>query len=167
MKKTVSVLMIIASLLLSILALFKATPKESYEIKSFHKEENEEKTEIEVVDKMMYIQHYHQKLYFSGVNANPALMKFYMHELEEKMEEIANGNVWSKNVNISENMRNYGLKQLDILRNGDNSTNEKFIANFSAFTAACNGCHKASNHPEIKIKLPENFSYTNQEYKPE
>lgn len=123
----------------------------------------EEKKEVEIADFMLYIQHFHHKLYLSAKAGNAGLCKFYLQEIGEKMEAISEANIWSNGVNISLNMRTYGLSQVDMLLQKD----PKFIfENFDNLNQACNSCHAASKHPLIKITTPSDDAYPNQDFNP-
>lgn len=76
-------------------------------------ETSENESEIEVVHYMTRIQTFHAKLYFSGINHNEELVKFYLHELEEEMEALADANIIDEGINISNNMEIFGVKQIE------------------------------------------------------
>ncbi|MFZ5553764.1 MAG: hypothetical protein ACOZCO_11670 [Bacteroidota bacterium] len=125
-------------------------------------EEHEEK--LELVHYMARMQVFHAKLWFAGINDNTELAKFYIHELEEEMEAIADAGVMDEGVNISKNMEIFGLTNLQILEEQMEKKSD-FKAAFEVFTSSsCNGCHISSKHPYIVIKTPESNPFFNQEF---
>lgn len=166
MKNTVALLLSLAALVFSIYAAFgprdvEPSPQKNSIFANKHKEAAEK--EPEIADFMLYIQHFHHKLYLSAKAGNAGLCKFYLEEMGEKMKEISDANIWSNGVNISLNMRTYGLQQVDALLKKD----PKFIfENFDNLNQACNGCHAASKHENIKIKTPVNADFPNQDFAP-
>lgn len=164
MKNTIALILALGALVFSLYAAFGPQPQpEPNERPSIFSHKEEEEEEIEIADFMLYIQHFHHKLYLSAKAGNASLCKFYLEEMGEKMNEIAKANIWSNGVNISLNMRTYGLQQVDQLLEKD----PKYIyENFDHLSQACNSCHVASKHPNIKIKTPVGFDYPNQDFTP-
>ena len=121
----------------------------------------EESTETHVGVYMQQFQYYVTKLYFAGINKNTELQEFYIEELEEYMEELAEKNVFDDGINISQNIELYGLKSL--------STFEKqlemgidFNESYSNLLNGCNSCHKVSKHSFIHITIPKNNGFNQQ-----
>lgn len=165
MKQNISLGLSLVAIILSIYTISSLkNPTESAQKKS-HFGDKEEKTdevkEIEIADLMEYIQTFHLKIYLSAKAGNDTLCNFYLHELGEKMNEISKASIWSHGVNISENIRIYGLKAVDALI--DKDANFVF-QNFENLTTACNSCHVASKHTEIVIKTPVNAEIPNQDF---
>lgn len=165
MKQNISIVLSLVAILLSIYTISSLKkPVESVQKKSHFgakEEKNEEEREIEIADLMEYIQTFHLKIYLSAKAGNDTLCNFYLHEMGEKMNEISKASIWSHGVNISENIRTYGLKTIDALIDKD----ARFVLqNFENLTTACNSCHVASKHQEIVIKTPVNADFPNQEF---
>lgn len=120
-----------------------------------------EDSEIDLVMMMGRLQLFMNKLYFAGVNDNAELRDFYVHEIEETMEEIAEGNVQHEGVDISSNMKTYGLSQLELFEKALES-DRGFDEVYSEFINSCNSCHIVSKYPFIKITVPSTPALDNQ-----
>lgn len=130
-------------------------------------EESDEETEdIEIVHYMQRIQNFHAKLHAAGKNKNKELIKFYLHELEEEMEIIAESNISEEGVNISENMKNFGLNQVKTFETALETSTFNFDKSFEALTTSCNGCHSSTKHEYIRIITPTGLPVVNQNFKP-
>lgn len=122
--------------------------------------------EIEVAHFMERMQQFHMKLYYSGVEGNKALSRFYLNEIEEEMNTIASSGVKIKEADISENMRNFGLPQVELFKSAMEKDSFNFQVSFDALTFSCNACHHASGFPFIKIIVPSAGNFPNQDFKP-
>jgi len=164
MKNTIALFLSVLALIFSIYAAFgPRTEQQPLNHPSIFAQKETEEKEPEIADFMLYIQHFHHKLYLSAKAGNASLCKFYLQEIGEQMKEISDADIWSNGVNISLNMRTYGLKQVDVFLQKD----PKFIfENFDNLTQSCNSCHTASKHPDVKIKTPVNADYPNQDFNP-
>lgn len=120
--------------------------------------------EVELVALMGRMQVFMNKLYFAGINENTELRDFYIHELEETMEEIENGEVMHEGVNISQNMQMYGTAQLEVFEEALADGSKDFNSAYNGFVNACNSCHTASKYPFIIIKAPTKPVFDNQVY---
>ncbi|HLP13183.1 MAG TPA: hypothetical protein VK177_14700 [Flavobacteriales bacterium] len=165
MKNNLALLLAFAALGLAIAAFYNST-QTSHETGSNHKSlankvEDEPQVEIEIADIMLYIQHFHNKVYLASKAGNDKLAVFYLNEMGEKMNEISKANLWSNGVNISENMRTYGLKTIDQFLE---KKSVQIYESFENLTSACNSCHIASKHSDIKIKTPVDAVYYNQDF---
>lgn len=126
---------------------------------------NTEEFEIEVAHYMSRIQNYHTKLYFSGINNNTELIKFYLHELEEEMESIADGKVKKDGIDISQAIKTIGLSQIHAFEDQMKEENFDFNISFNQLTLSCNSCHQATEHSYINIIIPETNPFVNQSFK--
>ena len=120
--------------------------------------------EVELVALMGRMQLFMNKLYFAGINENKELRDFYVHELEETMEEIEEGEVIHEGVNISQNMQMFGTAQLEVFEEALAENSTDFKTAYNGFVNACNSCHTASKYPFIIIKAPEKPVFDNQVY---
>jgi hypothetical protein len=165
MKNNFALLVAFAALGLAVVAFYKSsqpneTPASTHKSLA-DKVEDEPKTEIEIADLMLYIQHFHNKVYLASKAGNDKLATFYLKEIGEKMNAISTANIWANGVNVSENMRTYGLKAVDDFLKKDA---KQIFESFNNLTQACNSCHVASRHDEIKIKTPVDAVYYNQDF---
>lgn len=122
--------------------------------------------EIELVHYMTRIQVFHNKLYFAGMENNIKLVEFYLHEIEEEMETIAEAGIIDDEVHISDNMKNLGLEQIHSFQKTLGTPEYNFKKSYDLLTVTCNTCHTASKHEFIKIKTPTSLPFSNQEFKP-
>lgn len=118
-------------------------------------EATEEHEEIEVAVHMGRIQRYHQKWWAAGHAGNAELAGFYLHEMEEAMEEIALARVVDEGIDISAHMRTYGLTTLEGL---EKKLKEEGVAAMHAdaglLANTCTTCHVACGHPYLRIVPP-------------
>lgn len=122
------------------------------------------KKEVELVALMGRMQLFMNKLYFAGIGKNKELRDFYIHEIEEAMEEIEEGEVMHEGVNISQNMQMYGSAQLEVFEEALAENNKDFKTAYKGLVNACNSCHMASKYPFIIIKEPTKPVFDNQVY---
>lgn len=167
-KVSISLFLGFSAFILSIVAVYKsANPKEA--IKTEKEEitsipENTEAPKIEIAHFMNRIQVFHNKLYYAGINNNAQLALFYLDEMEEEMGEIATSSIFDVDVNISENIEIYGLKQVENFRHKIKNDFTTFKSDFEQFTATCNSCHVVVKKDFIKIGIPTSPIFTNQIY---
>lgn len=129
------------------------------------KDETGEADDLEIVHYMNRIQSFHAKLYAAGKNNNKQLMGFYLHEIEEEMETIAEGKIIEDGVNISDNMVNFGLNQVKRFETEMETSTFNFEKSFQDLTVSCNSCHNASSHDYIRITVPSGVPVSNQDFR--
>jgi hypothetical protein len=116
---------------------------------------------------MGHIQRYHQKWWGAVQAGNAPLAAFYLHELEEAMEDIAEGGVIDDGVDVSAHMRTYGLPAVEQL---ERLLKEEGLAAMAArgelLVNSCNSCHAATGHDYIRIRVPEEVHYPDQDLSP-
>ncbi len=115
---------------------------------------------------MMGVQQHHAKLWFAGVNKNWDLAAYEIGEIDELFGDVAATHPTNGSIALTpivQAIRTRELAQLDtvVLRRGESGD---FRASFIALNAACNNCHKATEHPFIKIQPPTTPPATNQDY---
>ena len=126
-------------------------------------EAEEEHLEVAVI--MGRMQRFHQKWWLAGKEGNAELAKFYLHELEEAMEEVAEAGVMDDGVDVSAAMRTYGLPTISQL---ENILAKEGVAAMhgqaEVMAGMCTGCHKATDHAYIRIKQPDAVSFPDQDF---
>ncbi len=125
-----------------------------------------EKTEedYELAVPMGRMQNYMDKLYFSGSAKNWALSSFYLHEIEEQIEEIAHSDIIENEADISLLAKTL-LDQIDLFEEEITKKNQDvFIHEYTNLMGKCNDCHIASKHEYIKIKIPSKSMFENQDF---
>lgn len=128
-----------------------------------HGEHDNDEESVDLIMLMGRLQLFMNKLYFSGINNNEALIDFYVHEMEEAMEVIAEGEVSHGGVDISTKMESFGLAQLELFEDAIESGKD-FKDAYNGLVASCNGCHQATKYPFIIIAEPTNMIFDNQVY---
>jgi len=125
----------------------------------------EPKTEVELATLMLRLQIHMDKLHFSGKAGNQPLTAFYVHEIRETVEEIEQAGITEDGVAVSllaPRMLEPALKKLDEAT----KASAGFAKAYSDTVAACNGCHVASKHGFIVIRMPDRPMFDNQVYSP-
>ncbi|MCW5898486.1 MAG: hypothetical protein KIT10_04365 [Flavobacteriales bacterium] len=122
---------------------------------------------MEVAVHMGRLQRYHQKWWAAGRAGNAELAAFYLHEMEEAMEEIAEADVVDEGVEVSKHMRTYGLPMVAEL---ERLLKEQGVAEMTAqgdmLVNACNSCHAITGHPYLRIQVPESVHFPDQIFTP-
>ncbi|MGY6562777.1 MAG: hypothetical protein ACXITV_11805 [Luteibaculaceae bacterium] len=125
--------------------------------------QNEEEVELHV--SMAYLQRYMDKLYFAGKAENVKLVKYYIHELEEILEELAEADPEYDGIELGNLIKQYGISALESLEEKlESGDSTQFSNAYKLLVGACNSCHGASNKGFIVIKEPEYPAYSNQVY---
>jgi len=124
--------------------------------------ERAHKVEIELAIYMGRLQLFADKLWWAGKAQNKELVQFYLHEMEEAMEEVHEAGIVHDGVNISDLVEPYGLLAIERMEKIDLDS-ASFSNGYSDLVSSCNGCHKASNYSFIKIKIPESPVFSNQD----
>lgn len=123
--------------------------------------------EVEVAVHMGRIQRYHQKWWAAGKVGNAELAAFYLHELEEAMEVIAQARLMEDGVDLSAHMNAYGVKTIEAL---EQVLKDQGVAAMHAESAtlvnSCNGCHVATGHSFIRIQVPTAVDFPDQDFSP-
>jgi hypothetical protein len=113
------------------------------------------------------MQRFHHKLWLAGEAGNTELAAFYLHELEETMELVADAGIVDDGHDVSALMRTHGLPVVGAM---ERKLKEEGIAALHAdaprLVEACNSCHAAAGHGYIHITLPTGAAYPGQEFAP-
>jgi hypothetical protein len=119
---------------------------------------------IEIAVVMGRIQRYHQKFWLAGRSGDHALVEFYLHEMEEAMEEIADGALVEDGVDVSDHMRTYGLATVHHLQQLLATSGVQAVQGEGELLVnSCNSCHVATGHEMIRIRVPGAFSIPDQD----
>ena len=114
--------------------------------------QNDASEEIELAHLMANLQYFLHKTGLSITTTDPRLAEFYIHELEESIEEIE-GIKDYEGYPIGELTKAMLLPSFDIFEKSIKKNDAK--AAHSAYLnliQACNNCHTATKHEFIKIK---------------
>ncbi len=114
---------------------------------------------------MVQVQIYHAKLYFAGAAKNWELASYYIHELEEALEDVQKLHLEHEGIKIAELIKAMALPQVE---NVENAVEQKdtvaFSAAFEKLTTSCNQCHQAAGKSIIHIKVPQGAGLPNQDF---
>ena len=131
------------------------------ELETIKKGGEEEHYELAITMSRMQI--HFNKLWFAGKQNNWELAGFYVHELEEALEDIIEHKVEDDGVDISslaKTMTGSPLHELE--ENVKSRELEGFVTAYDKMMTTCNNCHQASNHGFIRVKQPDMPAIGNQ-----
>ena len=117
-----------------------------------HDEEGEEE-EVAVYMSRMHL--YAQKLWAAGNAGDLELARFYQHEVEEVMEEVGNAGIIHDSIDVSAQMKVYGIPAIERLEHDfDTKGLDGFASAYDALIGNCNACHAVTDHDFIRIVVP-------------
>ncbi len=103
--------------ILSILGnLYLLSKVEALNQKLFEKSSNNKNEDFELAEKMMFLQRFSEKLFFSYKNKNWELVEFYLEELEEISEKIIQANKIEDGINVSVQMKEMLLSKIKMIQ---------------------------------------------------
>jgi hypothetical protein len=116
---------------------------------------------------MGHLQRFAEKLHFAGAAGNWPLADFYLHEIEETVDAIAQANVMDEGVAVSSFMRSMFPPALGPMKEAVRARNaQQFAPAYENMLLSCNACHQATGHGFIKITVPRQPTYQNQDFRP-
>lgn len=121
----------------------------------------------ELAPHMAALQRFAAKLHHAGTSENWPLAGFYEHEIEEVAEEIVAGG-------FEEDGHAMGSLVEQMLLPAVERTGEAIAAGsaadfevaYGALVTACNACHAATDHGFVTITVPQQNTFTNQDFTP-
>ena len=141
------------------------TPKENKEQPKAADENAKPTMPFEVADVMTKLQRNMNKLWFAGSSQNWVLANFYVKELEEAEDVIAEQNVVDESYNLSQLMKVMGKPSIKELASTINAQDQaKFKEKYINVVNNCNACHASTKHEFLVIKQPTAPAYDNQDY---
>lgn len=162
------------ALVLALVALYLAVqpPTEAPE----EAEEAEAEETEELAHLMAFVQRYAEKLYFAGVNDNAALAQFYVEELEETFEEVADGGYVEEGRDVAELVRTVARPAIEgveravaaeaLSAEGAAGARALFEARYAGLVQACNSCHETTGHGYVRLIVPAVSGFPNQDFRP-
>jgi hypothetical protein len=111
---------------------------------------------------MMGLQTHHAKLWFAGTNNNWKLADFEIGEIKETIDDIQKFDADRPEVK--------SIGMIDPAIEGISSAIKKqdpelFRSSYTVLTNTCNNCHLATNHTFNVIKMPDNSTFSNQDFR--
>lgn len=131
-----------------------------------HQAEHHEGEHVELAVLMGHLQRFADKLHFSGANQNWQLASFYIEEIEEAGEEIEKAKITEDGKDVSALMGQMLLPQLKAVEKAvEEKSLPKFQEAYQMMVKSCNDCHTATDHAFIRITVPTEPTYRNQDFK--
>lgn len=128
-------------------------------------QEEVEEEDYELAKAMGYLQTYSHKLYLAGENENWELSEFYAHEIEEIIEDIEEAKVVDEGYDISElvgKMINPSFSKVEESIHDQNL--KAFVDSYKLLVQSCNACHQTTKHQFVKIEVPKDKKFFNQDF---
>jgi hypothetical protein len=117
---------------------------------------------------MVELQHRHATLWFSGEAENWPLADYFLHELEELIEDIEELHPVYHGVPVAELLTEMTLPAVERMEEAvDASDRDAFVLAYDQLTVACNACHVASDRAAIVMQRPTAPPLTNLRYIPQ
>ncbi|MFN3916467.1 MAG: hypothetical protein ACK4K0_01885 [Flavobacteriales bacterium] len=121
---------------------------------------------VHIIDYMIQMQYFANKIYYAGINNNLDLLSFYIHEMEEVMEDLAAQDVQKNGVSVSKNLKLFGIEPLELFEQNIKISPQQFTTHYDAWVNQCNACHGVFEKSFIQITKPQAPVVTNQRFKP-
>ena len=116
--------------------------------------DDEEENDLELATFMGHLQIMAHKLNLSIVAENAELSAFYLHEVEEVLEQIEALFPNHDGYPVGEMVTAFAMRALDPVDVAVASGNWTFASqSYGRFVESCNACHGATGHPFIVIKM--------------
>jgi hypothetical protein len=116
----------------------------------------------------LIVQPRHTKLWFAGHEANWVLAEYEIKELRAALANVAKSRPIFRERSVAENVETFmggAFRAVDDAIRDRDAT--KFAAAYATVNAGCNACHTALNQPQVVIKIPEQASYPDQDFRPQ
>jgi hypothetical protein len=109
----------------------------------------------------------HATLWFAGAAENWALADYYLHELEELIEDIEELHPVYREVPVAELLGEMTHPAVDGIEDAVWGADlEAFVRGYDELTRACNACHVASDRGALVIQRPSAPPLTNIRFEP-
>lgn len=113
------------------------------------------------------MQRFTEKLHFAGQAGNWALADFYLHEIDEMAETIIEAKVVDEGVKVGELMKAMLPPSIASVREAIQSRDPaEFASRYEGLLSSCNACHTSTRHAFVKIVVPKEPTYQNQDFSP-
>jgi hypothetical protein len=109
----------------------------------------------------------HLKLWFAGSQKNWELAAYELDELQEGFDDMVKYFPTKDGLPVAQMVKDVTPGPTAELKAAiEAKSTGKFAAAFDKLTAACNSCHKGTNHGFIVIRRPTASPYSNQQFAP-
>lgn len=117
---------------------------------------------------MNLIQTEHAKLWYAGEAGNWKLAQYHLAEIKEVMSEVQDFVPVYKSLPFADMMDAVIVGPIGNLEKAiDAKDAAAFAERYDGLTAACNACHKATDHDFIRIRRPAAAGFPNQDFEPQ
>ena len=122
--------------------------------------------EIELAVLMYRLQVHADKLWHAGAARNWPLTGFYVHEIEETVEEIAQAGIVEDGHNISALVGRTLIQSplREMSKSVEAEDEEAFASAYVDLVDGCNSCHGETDHGFIHIQIPSAPALSNQRF---
>lgn len=113
------------------------------------------------------MQRFTEKLHFAGQAGNWPLADFYLHEINELSETIIDAKVVDEGVKVGELMKAMLPPSIAAVQESIQSRDPaQFATRYEGLLTSCNACHMSAKHAFVKIVVPKQPTYQNQDFSP-
>lgn len=113
------------------------------------------------------MQRFAEKLHFAGKAENWALADFYLHEIDEVSETIIEEKVVDEGLRVGELMKAMLPSSIASVKEAIQSRDAaQFASSYEGLLSSCNACHTSAKHAFVKIVVPKQPTYQNQDFSP-
>lgn len=113
------------------------------------------------------MQRFTEKLYFAGQAGNWALADFYLHEINETTEAIIKAKVVDEGMPVGELMKGMLPPSIASVQEAIQTRDAaQFASRYDGLLTSCNACHASTRHAFVKIVVPKEPTYQNQDFSP-
>jgi hypothetical protein len=113
------------------------------------------------------IQPRHIKLWLAGKDRNWVFADYERHNIGGALARMAAAIPSYKGTANAELIAAFATPQLADLDTAIKAKNETgFVTAYRALTTGCNGCHQATGHEMVVIKVPDSDSFPDQDFRP-
>lgn len=163
---TIALSLAALSLALNIYLLKRPAPHEGHALNpsSSPAEESPHAEEEHVLlGSMGYFQRFSTKLYWAGQAENWPLAGFYVHELEEILEELEEADIIEEGESVSALIKEIPFPVIEALeKHIENQDQAAFETSYQMLINSCNACHARTKKGFIQIKVPDTPAPYNQ-----
>ncbi|HLH98860.1 MAG TPA: cytochrome family protein [Xanthobacteraceae bacterium] len=115
----------------------------------------------------MLVQPRHIKLYYAGKSQNWTLAAFEVGELKNALARVGRTIPVYRKMSVDTAVTSIIADKIKALDAAIKAKDEaQFMTAYGETTQACNACHQGLDHPFVKIKVPAEDFYPDQEFAP-
>lgn len=116
---------------------------------------------------MAWLQRWTTKLWYAGDAANWELADFYLHEVEETLEDMIAAGITEDGHDVSALLKGMLAPQVESLEGAvDQQDIDLFRQNYRAMVMQCNACHVATEHGFLVMEVPQGPAPFAQRFEP-